>query len=168
MPTTGRRTGPWTMRVAAAVPLAVALTVNPAAAHAAAGAPAVEAGPVAVAPPDVLSQCLIGSWLAHVVTSLPSSGDVSYAFRVDGTLRVTAGGRTVDGTWKRGPGSTFSFAIHQELRDASGNLVALRDATQAGSLADVDHFSSTGTTVDRDLSGNVIRTFQVDVTAVRE
>ena len=110
---------------------------------------------------------LIGTWSAEVTTTVPSSGTVTYVFRPDGTMAIVAGSATVEGNWQAHQGNKFSFVIDTPLRMANGHVVGQRHAVQDGDLHGPNNFTSCGTTVDRDLDGNVIRTFEVFVTATR-
>lgn len=110
---------------------------------------------------------VVGTWSANVSTSIPSSGTVTYVFRPDGTMTVTAGTASVTGTWQAGNGNHFTFVIDNPLTDSNGNTVGERHAEQDSTLHGKNSFTSTGTTVDSDLNGNVVRTFQVNISATR-
>lgn len=117
--------------------------------------------------PALAASNVVGTWSANVSTSIPSSGTVTYVFRPDGTMTVTAGTASVTGTWQADNGNHFTFVIDNPLTDSNGNTVGQRHAEQDSTLHGENSFTSTGTTVDSDLEGNEVRTFQVNISATR-
>lgn len=151
---------------AALVVLPMSLALTGVAGGTAQAAPIPVGGHLAAATASVASR-VVGTWSADVNTTVPSSGTVTYVFRPDGTMTLTAGTASVSGTWQAGRGDRFTFVIDNALTDSNGNVTGEAHAVQDSELHGKNAFTSTGTTVETDLAGNVITTFQVNITASR-
>lgn len=155
-----------TVRVAlVAMPLSI--VVAGAVAGQALALPAAQHNAVSTTEAEMCAERVVGTWSAQVTTTVPSSGTVTYVFSPGGSMTLTAGTSSVPGTWQCDHGNAFSFTIDQVLTDGSGNVTGHVHATQNGWLHGDDRFTSSGTTVETDANGQVVRTFQVNVTATR-
>ena len=109
---------------------------------------------------------LVGTWVADVVTSIPSTGQTTIRFNADGTVTPVTGSGT--GTWTAGQGNRFSFDLEHPVVGSGGEVTGNVVAHQDGNLLGEDRFSSSGDSTTYDLNGTVVRSFTVELSAVRQ
>ncbi|MFV2022782.1 hypothetical protein [Micromonospora sp. LOL_023] len=108
---------------------------------------------------------LVGTWQASVETSLPSAGETTFVFRADGTIEPPPGEPVTD-TWQAISCNYFVFDIVHPNLNGQGEVIGEVRGHQDGLLVR-NHFVSRGTSVIYDLDDQVIRSFEVQVRAVR-
>lgn len=111
---------------------------------------------------------LIGLWNGTVRTTIPTGGNVVYRFSPDGTMAVIVGTAAYPGMWKENADGTFFFEITLPETDSSDNLTGFSYAEQNATLVSPGKFTSSGNTRIFDLQGNVIKSFDVYITATRK